>query len=372
MKTDLSLYIHIPFCMRKCRYCDFLSFAGDDNTKKEYVANLLTEIEKTSICYSDRSVTSIYIGGGTPSVLESGEIKAIMDNIYSCFRVLPDAEISIEINPGTVDEAKLKEYRLSGINRLSIGLQSALDGELALLGRIHTYSQFENTYNLARKCGFNNINIDLISAIPGQSSDDYCSSLEKVIALKPEHISAYSLILEEGTYLYEHQDEYDWLDEETDRLLYQMTDDILQKAGYHRYEISNYSLDGYECRHNKVYWQRGNYLGLGLGASSMVDNIRFKNTSKLSDYPLAEYENVEHLSRTEQMEEFMFLGLRLVEGISPDVFFDEFGVRIEDIYSEQIDRLVEQGLLVRSDRVFLTTYGMDISNYVFGQFLINN
>jgi len=340
--------------------------------QKQYVQALLLEIKEQKEKYKDRQIISIYFGGGTPSLLDEKYIADILSCLYETFYVAKDAEISIEINPGTANKDKLLSYKNKGINRLSIGLQSALDKELKLLGRIHNFEQFEETYRIARKIGFDNINIDLISALPGQNKEDYLYSLKKVASLNPEHISAYSLILEEGTYLYDHKDEYEWVDEDTDRILYELTGKLLSDNGYDRYEISNYAKKGYECIHNKVYWQRGDYLGLGLGASSLIDNVRFKNTDDIDIYLRMpkDFESVTKLSIDEQMEEFMFLGLRLTEGVLEQDFFDYFGKDIDEIYGAQIEKLISDGLLLRDERIKLTEYGLDVSNYVFTKFLL--
>ena len=290
--NNLELYIHTPFCVKKCAYCDFLSFPADTNTQIQYVHALLNEIRFYGERMGDYQVSTIYIGGGTPSWLEPELLVAIMDQVYKSFRVREDAEVSIECNPGTVTTAKLEAYRRAGINRLSIGLQSANNEELKMLGRIHTYEQFLKTYELARNAGYTNINVDLMSGLPHQSAESFADTLQKVIRLKPEHISAYSLIIEKGTPFYEKY-KFDMVRQEagmktellpTEDDVYKMlklTQLVLAKAGYDRYEISNYAKPGYECRHNIGYWTRENYLGLGLGAASLVDNVRYSNKREL-------------------------------------------------------------------------------------------
>lgn len=428
---DLSLYIHIPFCVRKCLYCDFLSFpvseshyvnqeraqkkeriqkqsyvnqqnAGDRSTTEmlrmqDYVNLLCREIALRAWEYKKYQVISIFFGGGTPSLLSAEEMGKIMDAVRASFVLAEDAEITVECNPGTVDPEKLASYITHGINRLSIGLQSANDDELARIGRIHDYETFLRTYRAAREAGFSNINVDLMTALPGQTAASYQKTLTQVCVLSPEHISAYSLILEEGTPLYVNQRDYVFPDEDEERELYYMTERVLSKAGYHRYEISNYAKEGRECRHNKVYWQRGDYLGLGLGASSMVSNVRWKNPEEMAAYracvekltadktarewsarmeDFAEClrgsgsQEVQPLTPQEQMEEFMFLGLRLMEGVSEAAFRETFGVSVDEIYGEVISRLVGQGLLVRAaGRLVLTPLGIDVSNVVFAEFL---
>lgn len=386
MKTEyktLSIYIHIPFCVQKCLYCDFLSAPAGMEQQERYVNCLIKEIGNESGKYRNYEVSTIFIGGGTPSLLPEQWMEGILTAVFDNYRVSQDREITIEVNPGTVSFAKLQAYRRMGINRLSIGLQSAVDGELALLGRIHTAADFFMTYSHAVKSGFNNINVDLMSAIPGQTIDSYQETLERVLALEPmpAHISAYSLIIEEGTPFYENTPKLP--DEETDREMYKITEDILNRRGYHRYEISNYALDGRECRHNKVYWKRGEYAGFGTGAASLVDNARYHNIRDTDTYinrieeGLSVIENLEKLSKEEQMEEFMFLGLRLIEGVSCREFVRIFGRTIDEAYPGLIERLREQGLLnVQFDhngikeRIRLSRFGLDVSNVVMAEFLL--
>lgn len=396
---DLSIYIHIPFCVRKCLYCDFLSFpvsadksgsacgnALTDSAKERihsYVNLLQKEIAGSALQYKEYRALSIFWGGGTPSLLPVGEVSRLMETIRKYYHVTEDAEITIEMNPDTVTEDKLREYITSGINRISIGLQSADDDDLARIGRIHDYRTFERAYELSRKVGFHNINIDLMAALPEQSVDSYEWTLKKVASLAPEHISAYSLTLEEGTPLYEVQAAYRFPTEEEDREMYALTGEYLASCGYHRYEISNYALDGYECRHNKVYWQRGNYVGFGLGASSMVDNVRWTNPTEPEQYrshaehpasgrATGIYPPRQTLTVREQMEEYMFLGLRLMCGVDMRRFEDEFGQQIETVYGEVIERMCRQGLLEQEEkRLRLTGRGIDVSNYVMAQFLFD-
>lgn len=318
-----------------------------------------------------------------------------METIRRYYHVAEYAEITIEMNPDTATEDKLHEYITAGINRISIGLQSADDKELARIGRIHDYRSFEKAYELSRKAGFHNINIDLMAALPSQSVASYERTLKKVTALAPEHISAYSLTLEEGTPLYDQRAKYRFPTEDEDREMYVRTGEYLASCGYHRYEISNYALDAFECRHNKVYWQRGNYVGFGLGASSMVENVRWTNPTDMEQYRnyvktlsvnggvpdddaaygWAEADNAvkrQVLTRQEQMEEYMFLGLRMMCGVGEQEFKDEFGMSMETVYGDAIDKLCEQGLLVsEAGRVRLTERGIDVSNYVMAQFLFD-
>ncbi len=378
-KNELELYFHIPFCRKKCLYCDFLSAPAEEETKKKYMGALLAETAGSAFQYADYRVATIFIGGGTPSVVSEDEIACLLGAVRSNYQVTQNAEVTIEVNPGTDASGKLSCYRQAGINRLSIGLQSADNGELAALGRIHTWEQFVHTYEEARKNGFTNINVDIMSALPGQDIRGYRKTLEKVLALvpPPEHISAYSLILEEGTPLYDSYEkgELKLPDEDEDRLMYQETKRIFAQNGYDRYEISNYAKKGYECRHNCGYWQRKNYAGFGIGAASMVGNVRFRNGTDLRRYlssPLECREDIQPLCRQEQMEEFMFLGLRMTEGVSMEEFERLFGCTAEAVYGDVMKKNMDDGLLQEKcgRRIALTDRGMDLSNYVMAQFLL--
>lgn len=381
-KKELQLYIHIPFCIRKCAYCDFLSFPAPEEVRKEYVRVLISQIRQSP--EKGRPVTTVFLGGGTPSVLESAELAGIMEAVRESFCLKPGAEITMEANPGTLDREKLKAYRRAGVNRLSIGLQSTEDRELKLLGRIHSFDQFLENYESARQAGFDNLNIDLMSALPGQTRESWRKTLRQVLELEPEHISAYSLIVEEGTPFYEkYGEEVNRREqggkcmllpsEEEERQMYEDTERILGKAGYGRYEISNYARPGYECRHNIGYWRRADYLGLGLGASSLIGRERFQVTGDIKAYLKGDFTKKERilLSKQEEMEEFMFLGLRLREGILRDAFEEEFGVSYQQIYGKVTGALKEEGLLeVKENWVRLTRRGIDVSNYVLAQFLL--
>lgn len=385
-KKELELYIHIPFCVKKCDYCDFLSFSADEQTQRSYVAALQKELVFYGTKYKDRRITTIFIGGGTPSWLNEGDMQAIMETVYQCFSVEQDAEITIECNPGTITEHKFEVYRRIGINRLSIGLQSVHNEELKILGRIHTFEQFLKTYDMARKHGFSNINIDLMSSLPGQTPEIFCDSLYQVLKLKPEHISVYSLIIEKGTPFYELY-RFDAVrqaagmqteslpTEEEEYQTTKMTQHILKEAGYHWYEISNFAKPGYECRHNIGYWKRVDYLGVGLGASSLIDNVRYSNTRDLYTYLSVPadslHETAAQITRNEQMEEFMFLGLRMRDGFYRDEFTQAFGIPIEAVYGDALNHLQQEELLLkREGRIYLTDKGMDLNNYVVAQFML--
>ncbi len=394
-KEELSLYIHIPFCVRKCGYCDFLSAPADEKARDRYVQALLMEIERyQGTETADRKIKTLYIGGGTPSILSVDQLDCIMQKIKYTFNFCDDIEASMEMNPGTASKEKCRALYQMGINRLSIGLQSTNDMELKTLGRIHSYEDFINTYTWCREAGFQNINVDLMAALPYQTVESYTTGLRKIIRLAPEHISAYSLILEEGTPFYQKYNSgcYPLPDEEQERLMYRETEQILAQAGYERYEISNYAKKGYACRHNLVYWQGGDYLGLGLGSSSYMDGVRFHNTTDFNTYVNqgAYVEDREELSVQAKMEEFMFLGLRVMAGVSGTEFEKRFGKTMEDVYGDVLRKHEEEGLLqierkedrkeaaaaepakgkTNIEKVMLTTKGVDVSNYVFADFLL--
>lgn len=380
----MELYVHIPFCVQKCSYCDFLSMPAESTVKLAYIRKLREEIRLKAKDFQDREVISVFFGGGTPSILHGQQIVEIMDTIRENFHILPDAEITIECNPGTLNNEKLEAYKKAGINRLSIGLQSAQEKELQLLGRIHTYEDFLASFDCARKQGFNNINVDLMSALPGQTLKSWEQTLKRVIMLKPEHISAYSLIIEEGTpfhKLYGYDDETRKKgekplflpSEEEERQMYQFTKEFLEKKGYIRYEISNYAKPGKECIHNTGYWKRVDYLGLGLGAAALINNMRFSNVTTLTDYLKTDFLETEYeeLTKNQQMEEFMFLGLRMQEGINRNEFMENFEVPVESIFGEALERMKQQGLMTEAGgQICLTDLGFDVSNYVFSELLL--
>lgn len=380
MKKDLGLYIHIPFCVKKCEYCDFLSWNAGEEERQQYVAALLSEIESYREFAKGYRVSTIFIGGGTPSVLLPKQMEDILQKIYEIFELERRPEITIEVNPGTVDEEKLQCYKENGVNRLSMGLQSVKDEKLRLLGRIHTYQEFVESYELARKAGFDNISIDLISSVPGQTLQEWKKELETAAAQNPEHISVYQLIIEEGTPFYEKYAEHPELlpDEETSREIYLWTGKFLKEAGYEQYEISNYAKPGKESRHNLKYWERGDYLGLGLGAASMVRNIRMSNTKDMRTYlercdkPKTMREDVQFLEEPRQMEEFMFLGLRKTRGVSKKEFKRIFGREMDMVYEKALHKCLENGmLLAHKDRIFLSEEGTLLSNMVLSEFLFD-
>lgn len=381
-KKDLELYIHIPFCIKKCNYCDFLSFPSKEEEREEYVQCLIKEIEQTGniLDHDSYIVRSIFIGGGTPSLLSGEQVERIMMAVRQAFIIKEEAEITMEANPGTLTAENLFSYKKAGVNRLSIGLQSADNACLHLLGRIHTWEEFLKGYELARKSGYENINIDLMSGLPGQTVEIYKRTLEKVMVLQPEHISAYSLILEEGTPFGESGEIQKKIpDEETDREMYQLTKEILAKNGYERYEISNYALKGKECIHNLGYWSGVPYLGFGLGASSYFEGARFSNEKDLKKYrqspyvPFSMREDYMVLSKKDEIEEFMFLGLRKRAGISKEEFQKRFKESLTDIYGKVISKYEEIDLLEWTDEgqmLRLTDAGIDVSDYIFCDFML--
>lgn len=408
---ELELYLHIPFCERKCAYCDFLSAPADLPVRISYIKKLQEEIAYYGAQYGEYQVSSIFFGGGTPTILEGYQLAAILETVKEHFNITTDAEITVECNPGTLTAGKAKKLVQARFNRLSMGLQSADDRELQLLGRIHNFAQFLESYDLARKAGFRNINVDLMSALPGQTLKSWQDTLQKVTALRPEHISAYSLIIEEGTPFYERFAEDERIreegghprllpEEDVERQMYELTETFLHTKGYERYEISNYAKPGYECRHNCGYWTRKDYLGLGLGASSLVEHQRFQNTSDLKTYLEQEYSpqcegqhehiaetiqlqeetgltqtghhiHIETLDKKSEMEEFMFLGLRLMAGISRQQFEKKFQVTLNSVYGEVLRKLKGEQLIEEvAGYVRLTEHGIDVSNYVLAEFLL--
>ncbi len=387
--NDLSLYIHIPFCKEKCFYCDFLSFKGLEAFFEDYKQALILEIEHYAreLHYNALDVKTIFIGGGTPSVMPVGYISDILEALYNNFNVCEGAEISIEANPGTLSYNKIKNFKDFGINRISLGLQAYNNNLLKRIGRIHNIRDFVENYNNIRKVGIDNINVDLMFSLPNQTLTDFKHTLKNIIELNPEHISTYSLILEEDTKFFEmyNNDEFELATDELDREFYYMAKDMLTRSNYNLYEISNFAKPNRECKHNLVYWERKQYLGLGLGASSyLVDYststvVRRQNISGLEEYIFnvthnnfinnytQEFLSIEHL-----YSEFIFLGLRITKGISKQAFYDEFGITIESVYSEQIQKFIEYGLLEEYnnyDRIRLTPKGVDLSNMVFAEFL---
>lgn len=402
-KKPLGIYLHIPFCVRKCPYCDFISAPGDAEERDNYVNLLLREIEREAGDgqLSQYEVSTVFFGGGTPSLLEPTQIDIVLCKLRKNLLFAGDAELTLEMNPGTVTKRKLEDFKACGINRISIGVQSLRDEELQALGRIHRADDVYRIWKWTEEIGYVNRNIDLMTGIPGQTESSLRDTLTKAAGLNPEHISAYSLIVEEGTPFAERYPD-GAVDEETDRQLYALTKELLQKHGYDRYEISNYAKPGYACRHNLTYWTRGEYLGFGIGAASMMNDVRFRNPRTKEDYVdqldvreaaqqektvqhrepaqqektvsqriLLWREDIEYLTEKDCMAETMFLGLRLTAGVSEDAFYARYHVPMETVYGDVLAKHMRDGLLARRDgRVCLTDRGMDVSNYVMADFLL--
>lgn len=371
--NNISIYIHIPFCASKCYYCDFISFIKHEKRFEEYKNALINEIKSFKI-NENKKVYSIFIGGGTPSIFPVEYITEILYTIFDCFNVSSNAEITIETNPESVDIEKLKVYKSLAINRVSIGLQAWQDEILKKLGRIHNNKMFIQAYYDIVEAGFENVNVDLMFSLPSQTIEDFDETIENILALKPKHISAYSLIIEESTLFYNlyKQGKIYQTSDEVDRNMYYNIKDKLTNRGYTHYEISNFAIDGYECKHNIVYWKRGDYIGFGLGSHSMINNIRFSNTSNFSEYingkTIAEKEI---LSKDDIYSEYMFLGLRMIEGININHFADIFNVSIYDVYENKIKKLCNENLIfLENGFIKLTPKGIDLSNMVFVEFLL--
>lgn len=374
---EIGIYIHIPFCKKKCHYCDFVSYDNKYEKVEKYIDTVIEDIdEETKSFTKEHLVTTVYLGGGTPSFIESKYIKEILEKVRKSFNISGDAEITLEVNPGTVNEEKLKTYQMLGINRLSIGLQTTTDEILKTIGRIHNYSEFLSTYNLARKIGFENINVDLIFALPNQNIENVKKDLENIIELNPEHISTYSLILEEGTKLEEmikeNEEKYVLPDDDTERKMYWLIKNTLEKNGYKHYEISNFAKQGKESRHNINCWMQKEYLAFGSASHGFLDGVRYSNKKILSEY-IFNFKNKdieERLTREETAKEFMMLGLRMIDGVSISEFERKFKLNPLMYFRFEISKLVEEELLeVDLDRIKLTNKGIDLANLVWEEFV---
>lgn len=391
-KKKIGIYVHIPFCVRKCAYCDFLSFEGKADKQGPYIGALNREVDIISEKYgidflNEYEVASIYFGGGTPTSIKENYITDLLCKLKERFDVSENAEITLEANPGTLNHEKLLAYREAGFNRLSLGLQSADNAELDCMSRIHTYEEFKENYYDAREVGFLNINIDIMTALPFQNEHTLSNTLNEIFELssKPDHISAYSLIVEPGTPFYEKYGEkdengvytgpegYALPNEKLERTLYYMVRDRLIKEGYHQYEISNFALPTMESVHNSSYWTRQDYIGLGLNASSFINNVRYRNEADLDSYisDSSKIDEKNSLDVKAQMEEFMFLGLRMMSGVNAAKFERTFKTHLRDVYGEQIDGLISAGLMYENEGNYaLTAAGIDYGNYCFSMFLI--
>lgn len=364
-----GLYIHIPFCKQKCLYCDFVSFADKCNKTGEYLDALIKEMD----AYKGEEINTVFIGGGTPSVLSCNEIARLLDAVKDMFILTPGAEFTMEINPGTADKDKLTAMYRGGVNRVSVGVQSFNDNELKAIGRIHNGETAINTVKELKKTGFNNISIDLMMSLPYQTEESFKNNLETAMGLPINHISVYSLIIEENTPIYNKykSGEFKEPDEDMDRRLYKHTKEYLIKNGFCRYEISNYAKTGCESRHNLKYWNCEEYIGIGLNAHSYVDGIRYYNTSDFNEYVSGKTrEGEDLLTEDDKMGEFMMLGLRKCDGIDVNEFKVLFGKDIETCYGDVIDKFISLGAMEKAeDMIRLTDYGMDISNTVMCEFL---
>lgn len=384
-----ELYIHIPFCVKKCLYCDFLSGESDFSEREKYTEALINELMLYGPRFKDRILTSVFIGGGTPTFLETEFLVRIMNTVKTEFSLSKDCEITIECNPKTASRTSLLTLREAGINRISIGLQSAIDSELKTLGRVHDYNDFLRCFEFARHANFKNINVDIITGIPGQTESSLKETLRQVSFLKPEHISAYDLIIEPGTFFYEKYHEDDLLrqkgeethflpDEDMEKRLTDLTEDFLKKKGYRQYEISNFARPGFECRHNKGYWERVPYLGVGIGAASFIDEKRWSDEidlykyikSLLSPSPVIPALNETRLKKEDSMAEFFYLGLRELDGVHLNKFKEYFGSDAMQIYGDVIDHYKDLDLLkLDGDIVSFTRRGREVSNFILADFL---
>jgi oxygen-independent coproporphyrinogen-3 oxidase len=374
MDKNTALYIHVPFCKRKCAYCDFPSFAGKESLMMDYTKALCKEIE-TRV---DKNIDTIFIGGGTPTYLSLEALK-LLQNSLDKLEKSEDLEFTAECNPESLSREKLQLFKEMGVNRLSIGLQAWQDNLLRALDRVHNLDQFLAAFNTARELGFNNINVDLMFGLPSQTVEQWKETLQRVTDLGIEHISCYSLIIEEGTPFYNMHTKGKLLlpEEEREREMYEYAVSFLRNKGYNQYEISNFSKPNLSCRHNMIYWNLEDYYGCGSGASSYLNSIRYRNTDSIEKYiyVMEKKENAfmeEHKnSREDNMEEFMFMGLRKLEGISEREFFERFNVDIDSIYEDVIKKFTNNELLIRKDgRLYLSEEGIQLSNQVMCEFIL--
>ena len=386
---EIGLYIHIPFCKQKCKYCDFVSFSNKEKLIEEYIKCLCQELEEVGegikLDIENKvsdiiEVRTIYIGGGTPSFINEKHIEQIMQVIRDNYTIQPNAEITVEVNPGTADAEKLKKYKELGINRLSIGVQSTNNNLLNMLGRIHTYEEFESTYNLARKVDFNSINIDFIIGLPNQTIEDVEDILEKVKRLNPEHVSVYSLILEEGTPLSKMVANHELYmpADELEREMYWRIKKGLENLGYTHYEISNFAKPGMEAKHNLDCWEQKEYMGFGIAAHSYVDDARFSNIENIEEYIKNYKENKqennfilhEKQDLEEKMKEYMILGLRKIEGVDCSKFENKFSKDIFEVFEKEIEKLVREELIeIKEGKIKLSNEGIDLANIVWEEFI---
>lgn len=375
---ELGLYIHMPFCLQKCHYCDFASFAGAEGKIKDYMDGLIVELDDWKLKLEDYKIKSVFIGGGTPTIVPNQEMDRLLEHLYRNFTFRENIEFSIEGNPGTFDKEKLDFYKGSGINRMSIGFQAWQDKLLSSLGRVHSQKQFVENYRLAREAGFENINVDLMFGLPNQNMDQWKETLQRIVELCPDHISAYSLKIEEGTRFGSLYDQglLNLPTEELDRAMYEYAIGFLKANKYNHYEISNFAQEGKACIHNKIYWNNEEYVGIGLNAHSYLNKHRFSNTGSLDAY-IAQMkshgevmmENIP-VSQEDEMAETMFLGLRMITGISIQGFQQRFGINPVMKYEKKINKMMALGLIEVDEKcIRLSRKGIDLSNQVFMEFL---
>ncbi len=365
MSREMGLYVHLPFCARKCVYCDFVSYAGRREDMAAYVDRLIGEMRQRR--RPDTRVATLYIGGGTPSLLPPALMGRLLDQLHQAFDFLPDAECSCECNPGTVNASFLRVLKAGGVNRLSFGAQARQDRLLALLGRIHTWKQVEESVALARSCGFDNINLDLMLGLPAQTPEDLRETLSGALSLSPAHLSCYGLIVEEGTEMARMVESGQWTlpDEDTEREMYEECRETLAAHGFEQYEISNFSLPGFACRHNVDCWTRKEYLGLGCAACGFSDGIRYRNPPSLEDYLAGKPAEETPVSPQDAMFESLMLGLRLTRGVSEADFERMHGKALRTVYGEKLKKPLAQGLVIWEDGYLrLTRRGMDVQNSV--------
>ena len=371
MGKEFSIYVHIPFCISKCYYCDFNSYASVDEEKiQKYVEVLINEI-KNSTYFCNEICKGIYFGGGTPSYIDSVYIRKIINSIREKYIVDENAEVTIEVNPCSANKEKLKEYIDCGFNRLSIGLQTTDNVKLKCIGRKHTYEKFLEVYNLAREIGFKNINVDLMLALPNEKIEDVKKDVENIIGLNPEHISTYSLIVYEDTPMYEIIKESVMPTEKEERQMYHIVKEMLEKSGYMQYEISNYSKENMYSRHNMMCWKQKEYIGFGIGACSFIDNKRLQNSIDLDEYinnnnPVI----LEDMTNEELMNEYMMLGFRLIDGINIKDFETKYEIDIFEKYGEILSKLDKEGLIkIFEDKIIPTEKGLDLNNQLCIEFI---
>ena len=372
---SLGLYIHIPFCVKKCHYCDFYSVCHTDKQEREYISALCNHMKNEAHLYKDYEIDTIFLGGGTPSVLSGDSILKIADTVKSCFNLHSSPEFTIEANPGTLSEEKLLAYKCAGINRLSIGLQSASDKELCTLGRIHSLDEFAEGYSLARKCGFDNISVDVMYGLPDQAIDNFAKTLDHVCDFSPEHISAYCLKIEENTRFGKVKDTLSLPSDEEEYLMYMLLCQKLKERGYEQYEISNFAKQGYYSRHNMKYWQSHEYVGFGPAAHSYFNGLRYSYSRDIDKYiacPIKEYDtenSEESVAKIDQMDEFVMLKLRLSEGVSEKEFYEKFKSTFTEEYP-LVERFINSGHMVyENGRYHMNSRGFFVSNYILTEIL---